>query len=78
MSAEWEKHVDKVAEKFREQVYKTAYQFYGSTSSSEVADVLAAVFATMVKSRDVPKVVNQIFTPEFLESHNQKPIKENP
>jgi len=64
--ADWEKHVDKAAEKFYDQVYKAVNQYHGSTYSHEAADVLAKAYAMMVKSTDMKEAVSQIFTKEFL------------
>jgi hypothetical protein len=77
-NAEWGKLVDKAAEKFHDQVYKAAYQFYGSTSSSETAYLLAAAYATIIKSRDVKEAQSQIFTKEFLAklSNESQPKRE--
>lgn len=70
--ADWEKHVDKSAEKFYEQVYKAVNQYHGSTYSHEAADVLAKAYAAMVKSTDMKEAESQIFTKEFLASNNDK------
>lgn len=75
MSDNWEKHVDKVAEKFHEQAYKAFYQFYGSTHASIAADALAKAYATIVKERDASQAVNKIFTQEFIASKNSKEIE---
>jgi hypothetical protein len=69
MSADWEKRVDKEAEKFREQVYKAANRYYGSTSSHETADILAFAFAAIVKKREVDQAACEIFTKEFLDKY---------
>ncbi len=67
--AEWEKLVDKSAEKFHEQAYKAVYQYHGSTYSACAADVLAAAYAVIVKScaREVADIEGQIFTKDFLD-----------
>jgi hypothetical protein len=64
--ADWEKLVDKSAEKFYEQAYKAVSQYHGSTYSHEAADVLAKAYAIMVKSKDMKEAESRIFTQEFL------------
>lgn len=66
MTDTWEKQVDKSAEKFREQAYKAFYQYYGSTNAYIATDALANAYAVIMKGRDAQKVVNRIFTQEFL------------
>lgn len=70
--ADWEKHVDKAAKKFEDQVFKAVYQFKGSTSSYEAADVLARAYALLVKEDDIKTAESRIFTQDFLASKNSK------
>lgn len=62
----WEKHVDKEAEKFRIRAEEAVYLFRGSTYSSEAAYVLAAAYAELVKDGNVAEAEKKIFTQEFL------------
>jgi hypothetical protein len=66
MSADWEKLVDKEAEKFREQAYKAAYRFYGSTYAHATADALTDAYIAIVKDHEAPEAIKRIFTQEFL------------
>lgn len=68
----WEEIVDKAAKKFEEQCFKAVYQFKGSTSSYEVADVLARAYALLVKEDDIKTAESRIFTQDFLASKNSK------
>lgn len=76
MSADWEKLVDKEAEKFREQAYKAAYRFYGSTYAHATADALTDAYIALVKDREAPEAIKRIFTQEFLASKNSKPMED--
>jgi hypothetical protein len=76
MSADWEKLVDKEAEKFREQAYKAAYRFYGSTYAHATADALTDAYIAIVKDREAPEAIKRIFTQEFL-NPKQKLMEEN-
>ena len=75
MSKEWEKFVDKEAEKFREQAYKAANKFYGATYSHATADALTDAYLAIVKGREAPEVIKRIFTQEFLASNGNKAIE---
>ncbi len=68
----WEEIVDKAAKKFEEQAFKAVYQFKGSTSSYEAADVLARAYALLVKEDDIKTAESRIFTQYFLASKNSK------
>ena len=73
--AEWEKHVDKAAKKFEDQVFKAVYQFKGATTSYEAADVLARAYAMIVRGDNIKDIESLIFTQEFLASNGNKAIE---
>ena len=68
----WEEIVNEAVKKFEEQAFKAVYQFKGSTSSYEAADVLARAYALLVKEDDIKTAESRIFTQDFLASKNSK------